>query len=204
MPTPAMPAPAGFPQYAPPGASGGFMPGAPANTGSNGAAIAALILGIIAILTGWFFLGVLFAVGGIVCGLIGIKKSKAAGKGKAMSIIGIVLSILAIASAIAVGFGIKKVVDSVDTADPNDYSITTASCVVAGGYLDANGEMTNKTSDSKNFMISIDGGSFGARTVVELAAGETQPWKIYLPVDGSATCGKTNVANFFSGSDFSS
>jgi hypothetical protein len=175
------------------------MPGAPANTGSNGAAIAALILGIIAILTGWFFLGVLFAIGGIVCGLIGIKKSKAAGKGKAMSIIGIVLSILAIASAIAVGFGIKKVVDSVDTANPNDYSVTTASCTVSGGFLNADGELTNRTAGQKNFMVSIEGGSFAATTVVELAAGETKPWTILADSTGRSTCGETKVRNFLSG-----
>jgi hypothetical protein len=174
------------------------------STGSNAAAVAALVLGIIAILLGWIFIGLPFAVGGIVCGLFGLKKSKSAGKGKAMSIIGIVLSILAIVSAALVGVGIKKVVDSVDVADPSDYAVTTASCSVRGGFLNASGEITNRTSTQKNFIVGVSGGSFASTTVVDLAAGETKPWTIMSDATGNATCGETTVRNFFSGIDLSS
>jgi hypothetical protein len=183
--------PQGAPQYAPPSSAGGVA------SGSNGVAVAALVLGIIGILLGWIFIGLPFALGGIVCGVFGIKKSATVGKGKAMSIIGIVLSVLAFASAVLVGFGVKEVFDSLEVANKNDYSITTSSCSVSGGYFRAEGEITNKTTDSKTFSIGMSDGSFAESTIVKLAAGETKEWTILADSTPGAACSEPVVRNFF-------
>jgi hypothetical protein len=53
---------------------------------SNGLAIASMILGILAILSGWFFMGLIFGIVAIVLGIIALKKPG----GKGMSITGLI------------------------------------------------------------------------------------------------------------------
>ncbi|MCX4744795.1 hypothetical protein OG455_04545 [Kitasatospora sp. NBC_01287] len=72
-------------------------------TGSNGFAIAGLILA--------FF----FSPLGLIFSIVGLVKSKSAGKGKVASIIGLIVSLLSIAAAIAVFVLIgSKVVKAID------------------------------------------------------------------------------------------
>lgn len=53
---------------------------------ANGLAVASMILGILAILSGWFFMGLIFGIVAIVLGILGLKKPG----GKGMSITGII------------------------------------------------------------------------------------------------------------------
>ncbi len=192
--SPGFPQTPGFPVTGP-GYAPGF-PGGPVKQ-SNGPAIGALILGILAILTGWIFIGAAFGVVGLILGFLGLKKSKSIGAGKGMSIAGIVLSILGILSAVAVGVLIKKVVDKVDVADPNTYSISTTSCSVIGDQLTAAGEITNKTTEGKTFIVLIQAGSTSAQSFVTTDPNQTVPWSIDQPVTGATACGETSVRNFF-------
>lgn len=64
---------------------------------SNGLAITSLILGILAFLSGWFFLGLILGIAAVITGAIGLKKKN----GKGMAIAGIVTGALgALASLI--------------------------------------------------------------------------------------------------------
>lgn len=54
---------------------------------ANGLSIASLILGILAFLSGWFFMGLVFGITAIILGIIGIKKPN----GRSLAITGIVL-----------------------------------------------------------------------------------------------------------------
>ncbi len=60
---------------------------APVHAGpTNGLAIASLVLGILAVLSGWFFMGLFFGIAAVVLGIIAMKKPG----GKGMSIAGII------------------------------------------------------------------------------------------------------------------
>jgi len=63
---------------------------APAAGGTNGLAVASLVTGILAFLTGWFFLGLFLGIAAVILGAIGLKKPG----GKGMSIAGIVTGAL--------------------------------------------------------------------------------------------------------------
>ncbi len=81
------------------GAPGGYGPPPPGYgpRQSNGLPVAALVLGILGVLTFWFVLGGALGIVGLILGLIGlsrVRKGQATGKG--MAIAGTVLSGLAI------------------------------------------------------------------------------------------------------------
>ncbi|NHC16292.1 DUF4190 domain-containing protein [Motilibacter sp. E257] len=65
-------------------------------------AIAALILGILALLTGWLVVGSLFGLIAIVLGIVGLRRAKGGVGGKGMSIAGIVLGVLGILTTVLV------------------------------------------------------------------------------------------------------
>lgn len=67
----------------------------------TGLGIAALILGIVALLTSWFVLGIVPGIVGLVLGIVALRKlGRVPGASKALPIIGIVLSVLAILASI--------------------------------------------------------------------------------------------------------
>lgn len=69
----------------------------------NGLGIAALVLGILALLTGWFLLGALFGLIAIVLGIIGRRRaSRGEATNGGMALAGIVLGVLGILSAVFV------------------------------------------------------------------------------------------------------
>jgi membrane-bound ClpP family serine protease len=77
---------------------------APVPTKVNGLAVASIVLGVIAILTGLFVLGGLLGLIGLVLGLMSLKEAG----GKKPGLIGVALNAVAILLAlIAVIFGVK-------------------------------------------------------------------------------------------------
>jgi ABC-type transport system involved in multi-copper enzyme maturation permease subunit len=76
-------------------------------------AIAALVLGILGMLTSWFMLGLIFAVLGLVFGALALSKKQS----KGMAIAGIVMSVLGILSAIAVLALVKEVAEEIEGID---------------------------------------------------------------------------------------
>jgi len=97
--------PAGDPGAGYPGAPGFFPPTAPQPVKrTNGFAVAALIFGILPTV-----------VLGLIFGIVGLVRSKTVGSGKAMSWIGIVLSVLwAVPVAIVIGIGASHVSKALD------------------------------------------------------------------------------------------
>ena len=107
----------GAPQYPNPQAPAYSQPyGAPYSgpaVQKNGMGVASLVLGILAILTGWFFVGGVFGVLAIVFGAIGRGRAK---RGEAnnggMAIAGLVCGVVGILVAIAVGIAVAFVINS--------------------------------------------------------------------------------------------
>lgn len=97
----------GSQQPPPPGYGGGTPPGSPGYPGSyeasprelpKGLAIAALVLGIVALLSSWTAVGgVIFGIVAIVLGIIGMRKAnRYEAGGKSMAVTGLVLGILSL------------------------------------------------------------------------------------------------------------
>ena len=68
----------------------------PAGTATNAMAITSLVLGILAFICGWFFMGVVFGIAAVIFGIIGLKKPG----GKGLSIAGIVTGGLGLLSGL--------------------------------------------------------------------------------------------------------
>ena len=66
-------------------------------------AVAALVLGILAFLTGWLLIGILFGLIAVILGIVGISKSRQPNTGgKGLAVTGLILGALGIASGILV------------------------------------------------------------------------------------------------------
>lgn len=105
------------PQYS--GAPGYGAAPVPARPG-KGVAIASLVLGILALLTGWIVVGSLFGIAAIVLGILGLRNARRGADGRVMSIIGIVLGVLGILSTalvIAAGVAFFNSDDAKDLRD---------------------------------------------------------------------------------------
>ncbi|WP_424347564.1 DUF4190 domain-containing protein, partial [Kocuria sp. CH-021] len=75
--------------------------GAASKPAGTGLGIAALVLGIVALLTCWFVLGIVPGLVGLVLGIVALRKlGRTPGTSKALPIIGIVLSVLGILASI--------------------------------------------------------------------------------------------------------
>ncbi|GAA1095387.1 DUF4190 domain-containing protein [Pseudonocardia alni] len=110
--------PAAYPDRPPAGPPGWPQGGAPTTPPRNGIGIAALVLGILAVLTFWLFIGGLFGLIAIVLGAIGISRvSKGVATNRGVSISGLVLGILGVLGTIAMialvafGFSVFQQVD---------------------------------------------------------------------------------------------
>jgi hypothetical protein len=78
----------------------------------NGAGTAALVLGILGLLTSWLLVGGVLGLIAVVCGVVGlgrVNRREATNRGSAMA--GVVLGLLAVAASIAVGVAGKSFYD---------------------------------------------------------------------------------------------
>ncbi|WP_298583614.1 DUF4190 domain-containing protein [uncultured Kocuria sp.] len=88
--------------------------GAGAKPAGTGLGIAALVLGIVALLTCWFVLGIIPGLVGLVLGIVALRKlGRTPGASKALPIIGIVLSVLAVLASIFFMVVYGAVIDSI-------------------------------------------------------------------------------------------
>jgi len=70
--------------------------------GKNGLAVAAMVLGVIGLISSIVFVGGLFGVIGLILGIVALKKAKRTGVGRGMSITGVVTSFIAIVASVLV------------------------------------------------------------------------------------------------------
>jgi hypothetical protein len=194
--------------YTPPPSSGG-------GGGSNGMAIAALVLGIVAVVL--FFtcgLGIFAGVLALVFGFLGLGRSKASGQGKGMSLAGLVLGAIGIIGGILfivlVFFVGDTVSDNVDDAfgeaDPSDYELVTESCEIDEfGFVTFEGTIENTAGQSMDFEIlteirdkDTDAVLDDPSTFVFISEGDTVDWSVVASVDegSDVECRVESVDNF--------
>ncbi|HEY6532790.1 MAG TPA: DUF4190 domain-containing protein [Acidimicrobiales bacterium] len=204
------PPPPGYPPATP------YVPAPPGGPPkpTNGLAIAALVLGIIAVLC--FGLGALAGIAAIVLGALGMKKAAETGSGKGMAIAGLVLGIIGVLLWIAVIVAIIVADDdesssdlTAGTADSSDYELTTppdACKIDRFGFVTFAGTIENTAGRGMNFVITGEIRSSDTKDLlaestkfVEVAEDDTEPWELTTLVDPpeDITCKVTGVDNFF-------
>ena len=177
-------------------------------------AILALVAGILS----WICFGPVAGIAAIVLGILGLKKSgEMAGKGKGMSIAGLILGILGsivyVLIAVLFVFAADQASDSLEDfaqdiggeVSSSDYRLTTDLCEIDDfGFITFSGEIQNRTNSSKNFTIEaefLSGGEVevSSAVVTDIGPDESSFWEItgYTSSSSSVFCEVTGVYNFF-------
>lgn len=174
------PSPAG----APPRQALGYPTGDGPGGRKNGIAIAAMVCGIISILTAWIpfvvAAGLVLAVLGLVFGIVGLRRSADGGRGRGQAIAGIVtggiglaLSVLGIILTVLFWQAIS------DFIEPGPHELVVESCVSDGRIATATGTLTNESASTRSYtlFVEIDDGS-SVVTVDDVGAGDTVDWRV--------------------------
>lgn len=86
------------------GQPAGYPYAAPVTKKAPGMALAAMILGIAAVLTGFFVFGALLGIAAIILGVLSLKKTKEVGAGKAFALTGVITGAVSILISICMLF----------------------------------------------------------------------------------------------------
>jgi hypothetical protein len=142
------------------------------------------VLGILGVLSGitviFFFMAFIFGVLALVFGLV--ARGRAAAGGRGMATAGTVLGGVSIAAGI---LGIVLIATIFNNATkhvivrPGDFTVSQSTCEATGGTLEATGNITNKTGDSKIVVVSVDFVDTSGRAVGHSSTVDT--------VDGGAS-----------------
>jgi hypothetical protein len=200
---------------------------APAPVGvrrGNGMAVAALVLGIVGVLSGLipllFFFAIVLGVLAFVFGLVGrsAAKREPGRSGRGPAIAGAILGVVACALGVVGIVIVAGVFSSVDRAlreaagpaPADSYRITDDSCEIdTAGFAHSRGTITNTSSRSRNYAIRVEflGPSGtrvgqGTKIVTGLGADQTAQWDALDSVPGVSTvqCRRLGVDNFFNSS----
>lgn len=170
---------------------------------NNGMAIAAMVIGIVAVGAVFTVVGAFVAfvpgVTAFVLGILGLRRAGQipGGGGRGMAIAGIVLGVLATVVSIGAYAIVALFVASSDTAlvgeQPaavDDYELTDRTCEVNDGRAVASGVLVNRSGQVHGFAVVVefrDGATpLGTRTTElesELEDGASWGWEVVLPVD---------------------
>jgi hypothetical protein len=136
------------------------VPRVGAETDTNSAATAAMVLGIVAVSIAWLpfivVFGALAAVLAIVFGVIGVRRSASSGAGRSRSIVGLVTGtsgLVVAALGVALTVVVVDVYDAYLDPAPNETEIT--SCDLAGSRATAIGAITNLGDSSADFSVLV-------------------------------------------------
>ncbi len=173
---PGVPGPTG-----PTGPSGpiGFS-GAPLRRAGNGIALAGMVCGIVGLVTGWvpFFgvIGIVASIVGLCLSIPGLRRSRETGERRAFAITGIITSSLGIivgVLGIILTVFLFRAVQRFES--PGLVDARVDSCTVEDGYLVARGELTNRSSRTRDYtvLVELDLGDRRRVEVDDVAAGES-------------------------------
>jgi hypothetical protein len=178
---------------------------------SNTMGTLALVFG----LSAFVCLPLLGGILAMIFGILGLAKAKQiGGRGRGMSIAGIVLAIINFIMSIAfvilliviIGAATEGAFERIGgTASPSTYEVEIRNCTVdALGAAEFDGVIKNLTESSKSFMVATDiTDSFGTVLdsmpvpVIDIPPGGSRPWQAIAFSDpvGDITCRVTGVNN---------
>lgn len=194
-------------------------PAVPVPATGNGFGVAALVIGILAVLgiVGFGIPGIVLGVVALIFGFVGLSVAKSRGAGKGQSVAGIILGaigiiggvlffILIVVAVDKVGVAISK---SVSRADPSTYDVREGRCRVdAAGFLSYEGIIRNTSGERKSFTVRVefddaDGNQIGSGTdiVSGIPPGRGAHWRVVdtsaISETDSVACQVVEVRNFF-------
>lgn len=175
-------------------------PSAPAPPERPGRAfgIAAMVLGIAAVLTSWIpfvvVLGAAATVLAIVFGVIGRRRSRQADQPSGPATAGLVLGIIAIPMVILGGFLTQRTWTEVRAyLEPGPHIITADDpCTIDGGVVTYTGTIENLSGRDRGYTVQVRIRIDDRRTVVrqvtvdEIAAGATGDWRMASLISGTS------------------
>lgn len=190
---------------APGSAPGGAVAGRPAPAGQpfhypapparNGIATAAMVCGLIALVTAWvpllFVVGLVLAVLALVFGVKGLRRSRSTGTGRGFAITGLATGTAGIALAV-VGLVLTVIVVRAvdDFIEPGPVVAGATACTVTDGDALVEGELTNRSRRERDYTVFVDVGDAPVEVVPldDVAPGETVTWRVVARVGGGFEC----------------
>lgn len=124
------------------GQPAGYPYAAPVTKKAPGMALAAMILGIAAVLTGFFVFGALLGIAAIILGVLSLKKVKEAGAGKAFALTGIITGAVSVLISICMLFVFIS------------FYQTTQKCLEVGAE-DGHGNVVCQIGDNPNNRMTV-------------------------------------------------
>ncbi|HNJ97313.1 MAG TPA: DUF2510 domain-containing protein [Ilumatobacteraceae bacterium] len=177
---------------------------------TNGLAVASLVLGILAALSGiipfLFFLAFVFGILALVFGLVSWSAATKGAPNKGMAIAGTVLSAVGITLGVVGVIIVNRVVDNFEesvsnifgTADPSEYEVVLGTCGPGdNNWLSASGTIQNTTSGRTSFWVTVRFLDTNGVQVADasdiigtLEPGRTANWQAnsYEEYPGAVTC----------------
>ena len=162
-----------------------------AGRGTNGAATAAVVMGSIGVAIAWIpfivLFGAILAVLALVFGILGLKRSRAAGVGRGASIAGIVMGGIGIAaSVVGVILSIVVLREVIRFVEPGDVATEVTACSVDGRRADVRGTLTNLDDESREYTLFVEvGGRSEAIVVDEVGPGDTVEWSTIVTMSSA-------------------
>lgn len=127
------------------GQPAGYPYAAPVTKKAPGMALAAMILGIAAVLTGFLVFGALLGIAAIILGVLSLKKTKEVGAGKAFALTGIITGAVSVLISICMLFVIIS------------FAQTTEKCLEVG-TADGHGNVVCQIGDNPNNRMTVPAG----------------------------------------------
>jgi hypothetical protein len=168
--------------------------GAPPSPG-NGPAMAAMVLGIVAVAIAWLpfvvAAGVAAAVLALVFGVIGLRRAERTGVRRGPAVVGLVtggLGLGAGAVGVVLTVVVVRAIDAYD--DPNPHEVALTACTTAAGTTTAEGSLVNLGATEGDFVVRVEflrEGTDNVRRRVRVAlddvpAGGAAPFVVERPV----------------------
>lgn len=174
---------------------GTAMPATDVPAGRNAPAIAAMVLGIIAVTIAWLpflvVLGVPAAIAALILGAIGIRRSSPTGAGRSFAIVGLATGGSAIVAAVVGVILTVVVLDALDDyRNPAAHETRVVECRLEDGTATMVAELTNVDDRPGDFAIvasftrsSTDNPHRSARvSLADVAPGDTERFEVRRPV----------------------
>lgn len=161
----------------------------------NGAAVASMTCGIIAVALGWipvlFVVGAVLAVLAVVFGTNGLRRSREGARGRTMAIAGLATGVAGLLVAIGGLVFTIALVRALDRYEnPPDHTVELTACSIASDVVEVSGTLRNDSTARAEFTVAVPlvRGASGARIttirdgVGPLAPGATAEWSVRRPV----------------------
>ena len=164
-----------------PGYGGPGVGGSAPQTG-NGAATAALVMGLIAVVISWIPLivvvGLVLAILAVVFGVRGLRRSRETGTGSGRAVTGLVTGVLALLlSIVGIVLTIDVFREVIDYVEPGPRLVEDVACTADAREATVTGRLTNLDDRTRDYVVFVTVDDRTRYTEIDdVAAGTTVDW----------------------------